>query len=144
MLIGEYIHAIDEKNRVSLPAKFRKEMGKRVVVTRGLDNCLFLYPVAEWRTISEKFGSLGVGQADTRGFARFMFSGAVELGVDSIGRILIPDYLKEFARISGRVVFAGVHSRVEVWNEKEWAEYKGRIEKEGDSLAEKLGQVGML
>lgn len=144
MLIGEYTHTIDEKNRISLPAKFRKEVGKSVVITHGLDNCLFLYSVSEWKKIAEKLGSLGMGQADTRGFNRFMLAGAVEAEVDSIGRILIPDFLKSFAELAEKVVFTGVHNRIEIWDDKRWGDYKKRIEKQADKLAEKLGDVGAL
>lgn len=142
MLIGEYLHSIDEKNRISLPSKFRGELGRKVVITRGLDNCLFLYPQKEWQKISRKLSELGMGQADSRGFSRFIFSGAIETAVDSIGRILIPDFLKDFARLKTKVIFAGVSSRVEIWDESNWDNYKKRIEKQGDLLAEKLGEVG--
>lgn len=142
MLIGEYKHTIDDKNRVSLPSKFRKEIGKKVVLTRGLDNCLFLYPLKEWEKVSLKLRDLSLGQADTRGFSRFMFGGAVELDVDTIGRILIPDFLKSFARLDEKAVFAGVGSRVELWDEGAWEAYKSKIEKQGDQLAEKLGEIG--
>lgn len=144
MLIGEYTHTIDEKNRVSLPAKFRKEVGKKVVITHGLDNCIFLYSIKEWTHVAEKLGGLGIGQSDTRGFNRFMLAGAVEVDVDSIGRILIPDFLKKFADVKEKIVFAGVHSRVELWNSDRWTVYKGRIEKQADKLAEKLGEIGAL
>lgn len=144
MLIGEYKHTIDDKNRISLPSKFRKEIGKKVVLTRGLDNCLFLYPTREWEKVSQKLSELPMGQADTRGFNRFMFAGAAELDVDSLGRILIPDFLKSFAQLSIKAVFAGVGSRVELWNEESWEEYKRKIEKQGDQLAEKLGEIGVV
>ena len=144
MLIGEYVHILDAKKRLSLPSKFRKKFGKKVVVTRGLDNCLFLYPLKEWVKISEKLGELGIGQADTRGFNRFMFSGAVETDVDSVGRILIPDFLKDFANLKNKVVLAGIYSRVEIWNEQHWNKYKKRIEGQADQLAEKLGDIGVL
>ncbi|MFA6094742.1 MAG: division/cell wall cluster transcriptional repressor MraZ [Candidatus Paceibacterota bacterium] len=144
MLIGEYKHTIDEKNRVSLPAKFRKELGKKIVLTRGLDNCLFIYTEKEWGKIAEKIAALGMGQADTRGFNRFMLAGAIETEVDSIGRILLPDFLKTFAHVSEKVVITGVHNRVEVWDEKIWGEYKERIERQADALAEKLGDIGMI
>lgn len=143
MLIGEYQHSIDGKKRVSLPSKFRKEVGKKIVMTRGLDNCLFLYPVAEWKKISEKLGELGMGQAGTRGFNRFLLSGAVEVSVDSVGRILVPDYLATFADLKKKVVFAGVHNRIELWNETKWQKYTQQIEKDADTLAEKLGEIGM-
>ncbi len=144
MLIGEYTHTIDDKNRISLPVKFRKEVGKKIVVTHGLDNCLFLYSLNEWKKISEKLGTLGIGQADTRGFNRFMLAGAVEIDVDSIGRILIPDFLKSFAKLGEKVVFTGVHNRIEVWNDKKWTDYKKKIEAQADKLAERLGEIGVL
>ena len=97
MLIGEYKHTLDPKKRLSLPSKWRKELGKKLVITRGLDNCLFVYPLKEWQKITEKIGQLPLGQADTRSFNRFFLSGAVEVEVDSVGRILVPDFLKKFA-----------------------------------------------
>lgn len=143
MFIGEYTHAVDEKKRISLPSKFRKELGNKVVVTRGLDNCLFLFPYKTWTTISAEMSKLGMMQADTRGFSRFMFSGACEIDVDSTGRILIPDYLREFGDLKTPVVFAGVHDRIEIWNEKRWDTYKKKIESQADMMAEKLGSVGI-
>jgi MraZ protein len=142
MLIGEYTHSIDDKNRISLPAKFRKEVGKKVVVTHGLDNCLFLYPLNEWEKIAEKLAALSMGQSDTRGFNRFMLAGATEVDVDAVGRMLIPPYLKQFANLDEKVVFAGVHNRIELWNETKWTDYKKRITGEADKLAEKLGDIG--
>lgn len=144
MLIGEFRHSIDAKKRVALPAKFRKEIGKKVVVTHGLDNCLFVYPVKQWQEVSEKLASLSIGQSDMRGFNRFMLAGAVETDVDSMGRILIPDFLKEFAGLKSKVVIAGIHNRLEIWDEKRWKEYTAKIEKQADVLAEKLGEIGMI
>ncbi len=144
MLIGEYTHSLDPKKRLSLPVKFRRELGKKVVVTRGLDNCLFVYPLKEWQRITQKVSELPLGQADTRGFNRFFLSGAVEVDIDSVGRILVPDFLKEFAGLSSKVVLAGIHDRVEIWDEAVWTEYKKRIEKQADALAEKLGEIGVL
>lgn len=144
MLIGEYTHTLDPKKRLSVPAKWRRELGKSVVVTRGLDTCLFVYPLKQWSQITQKIGQLPFGQADTRGFNRFFLSGAVETEVDSAGRILVPDFLKVFARLGNKVVLAGIHNRVEIWDEKTWTAYKRRIEKQGNALAEKLGEVGVL
>ena len=144
MLIGEYTHSLDPKKRLSLPSKWRKELGKKLVVTRGLDNCLFVYPLKEWQKITEKIGQLPLGQADTRSFNRFFLSGAVEVEVDSVGRILVPDFLKDFARLKTKVVLAGIHDRVEIWDEKHWTEYKHKIEAQADQLAEKLGDIGVL
>ncbi len=144
MLIGEFTHSIDDKNRISLPIKFRKEVGKKVVVTHGLDNCLFLYPLNEWEKIAEKLANLSMGQSDTRGFNRFMLAGATEVDVDSVGRMLVPQYLKEFAHLGEKVVFTGVHNRIELWNEDRWTEYKKKIGAKADQLAEKLGEIGVL
>ncbi len=144
MLIGEYTHSIDEKNRLSLPAKFRSEMGKKLVLTPGLDSCLFVFTMKEWATIEAKLNSSSLLQSDNRSFNRFMFGGAVEAEVDSIGRILVPDFLRDRAGLKNKVVIIGVSSRVEIWNEKAWSEYKKVVEKQADTLAEKLGQVGVL
>ena len=144
MLIGEYTHSIDDKNRLSLPAKFRALMGKKVVVTPGLDQCLFVFTQKEWSKIEEKLSQSSLGQADNRGFNRFMFAGAVEAEVDTIGRILIPDFLRDRANLKNKVVVIGVSSRVEIWNEKTWGEYKKVVEKQADTLAEKLGQIGVI
>ncbi len=144
MLIGEYLHTLDAKKRLSLPAKFRKEVGKKVVITRGLDACLFLFPQKSWDKIADKLSSLPFGQADTRGMSRFILAGAVDTEVDNAGRILVPDYLKDFADLKSRVVLAGVSDRIEIWNEKTWEEYKHRIEKGADQMAEKLGDLGIL
>ncbi len=127
-----------------MPSRFRKEVGKHVVVTRGLDKCLFIYPLKQWEKISERLAELSIGQSDSRGFNRFMLAGAVESDVDSAGRILIPDFLKDFAGLKSKVVVAGIHTRIEVWDEKSWENYKSRVEKDADTLAEKLGEIGVL
>ena len=144
MLIGEYKHRLDAKKRLSLPSKWRRKLGKNLVITRGLDNCLFLYPRSEWQKITTKVGQLPLGQADTRSFNRFFLSGAVEAPIDSVGRILVPDFLKDFAALKDKVVLAGIYDRAEIWDEKKWSDYKQRIENQADQLAEKLGEVGVL
>lgn len=148
MLIGEYIHTIDDKNRVSLPAKFRKEMGKKIIITTGLDNCLFIFTIKEWEKVSNKLSSstadLSFLSVDQRTFNRNMFGQASDVEVDSIGRILIPDYLKEKIKITGRVALVGVQDRVEVWNDKVWSEFKKVAESQAEGLAEKLGSRGNL
>ena len=143
MFLGEYTHTLDPKKRLSLPAKFRKEIGKKVVLTQGLDKCLFLFSLKQWEAIAEKLGSLSMGQADSRGFNRFLLAGAVETEVDSLGRILVPDFLKEFAGLSEKVVIAGVHNRAEIWDSEKWSAYKKAIAEKADALAEKLGEVGV-
>ncbi len=144
MLIGEYTHTIDDKNRLSLPAKFRSEMGKKVVLTPGLDGCLFIFTVKQWSKIEEGLNQSSFLQTDSRSFGRYMLGGAVEADVDSIGRILIPDFLRERANLKSKVSVVGVSSRVELWNDKAWSEFKRGVEKSADALAEKLGSVGVL
>lgn len=143
MLIGEYRHTLDDKKRLAVPVNYRKELGKKVVLTRGLDSCLYLYPQGEWQKMSEKLSTLSMGQADTRNFNRFIFAGAVEAEIDNLGRVLIPDFLKKFAGLGSKVVLAGVNDRVEIWDESRWLEHTGQVEREADRLAEKLGEIGV-
>lgn len=144
MLIGEFTHTIDEKNRISLPAKFRKEMGNALVITPGLDNCLFVFTKKEWTKISEKLGNFSMLSADNRSFNRFMFGGATEVSVDSIGRILLPDFLKDRANLKTKAALVGVQNRLEIWNDKAWTDYKKRVAGQADQLAEKLGGAGVI
>lgn len=144
MYIGEYEHSLDEKKRVSLPKSFRVSLGKKVVMTRGLDNCLFVYSMGEWEKVAKRLTELSFAQADTRGFNRFILSGAAFVSVDGAGRILIPDHQKDFAGLKKNVVFAGVSDRVEIWDAARWNSYKAKIEKQADAFAEKLGQIGAL
>lgn len=142
MLIGEFKHTIDDKNRVALPAKFRRDVGAKVVITYGLDQCLALYPQQEWHAIATKLTSLSTGQADSRGFNRLMLSGATPAEVDSAGRLLIPEHLREFAKLGSKIVFAGVGNRLELWSESRWTTYKKGITSRADALAQKLGEIG--
>lgn len=143
MLIGEYTHNIDVKRRLAIPAKLRKELGERAILTRGLDNCLFLYPLQEWQKLTEKMSQFPVGQENTRSFLRLMLAGAVEAELDQLGRILIPDYLKNYAGLKRKVVIAGVYNRLEIWDEERWTNYKMEVEKNADMIAEKLGELGL-
>ena len=144
MLIGEFTHTLDEKNRLSLPSKFRKVFGKKVVVTRGLDRCLFVYSEKAWTKIAGKYGELSIAQSDTRRFNRFMLSGAAEADIDGAGRIVVPDFLKTFAGLGSKVILAGLYDRVEIWDQNAWTEDKKKIEGQADALAEKLGDLGVL
>jgi MraZ protein len=144
MFIGEYRHTFDAKNRISLPAKFRKELGASVIVTRGLDHCLFIYPKLTWKREAARIAGHSTGGAAGRGLARLMLAGASEADVDSAGRILVPDYLKAFAGLSVKSVIAGVSDRVEIWEESAWENYTKNIERDADAFAEKLGEVGAL
>lgn len=144
MLIGEFTHTLDDKNRMSLPVKFRKEMGKSVVVAPGLDKCLSIFTTKEWEKISSKLSDSSMLATDNRSFSRFMFGQAVDVDVDANGRILIPENLKVRSGLSTKVIVIGVQNRAEIWNEKAWNEYKKVVDGQADALAEKLGQIGVL
>lgn len=143
MLIGEYIHTIDEKNRVSMPAKFRKELGKKIIITPGLEQCLFIFTIKEWAKVSAKLSDtktdLSFLKADQRNFNRYMFGRAAEVEIDSIGRILIPDFLKDRIGLKDKAAVIGVEDRVEIWNDRVWSQNQEAIEKQAAELAEKLG-----
>lgn len=143
MFIGEYSGTIDEKGRISVPAKFRAHLNSRVVVTKGLDNSLFLYTEEEWRKLAEKLATLSIASANTRAFARLMLAGAMDCELDKQGRIILPPYLKEFAKISKKLVFAGLFNRIEIWSEELWEAYKAQTEKDTAQIAEQLSNVGV-
>src|SRR4051812_31226613 len=132
LLIGEYQHSLDEKKRVSLPKAFRSALGKHIVMTRGLDHCIVIFSTKGWERMAEKLQGLSFVDAESRGFNRFMLSGAVETEVDAAGRILIPDHQKEYAGLSREVVFTGISDRVEIWDAGKWKGYKERIEKDAE------------
>jgi len=143
MFIGEYTYSIDAKKRLALPPKFRKSLGEQAVITRGLDQCLFLYTMTEWEKLAEKLSSLPLSQSDARGFSRLMLAGAMDVNIDNLGRILMPDYLKDYASLKKKVVVAGLYNRVEIWDETKWNQYKEKTEKEVGDIAERLKELGV-
>ncbi len=143
MFIGEYHHAIDEKGRLAVPVKLREEIGRVVVVTRGLDNCLFVYTQAEWGTLAERLSKLPVAKANTRAFARLMLAGAMELEVDKQGRVILPDYLRKYAALKKKVVIAGLLNRLELWDSAAWLKYQAGTERNAGDIAEALGELGV-
>lgn len=143
MFIGEYSHTIDAKKRLALPSKFRGELGERVVITRGLDDCLFIYTMKSWEVLAQKLGSLPVGEAGTRSFIRLMLAGATDVDVDSQGRILLPEYLKEYAHLQREVTVAGLFDRLEVWDASAWTAYKKEAQQHSSEIAEQLGKLGV-
>ncbi len=138
MFIGEYTHTLDPKNRISLPAKFRKDLGRSVVITRGLDHCLFVYSKKEWAKEAESRAVHAGGNAAGRGLARLFLAGAMEADVDSAGRVLIADHLRAYAGLSAKAIIAGVAGRIEIWDEEAWKTYTASIERDADALAESL------
>ena len=143
MFLGEYTHTIDDKKRLAIPSKFRTEAGEVVVITRGLDNCLFVFPQKEWQQLAEKIGSMPLGQRDARGFSRLMLAGAMEVSLDKLGRVVIPEYLKDYAKLQKQIVVAGVFNRIEIWDSSAWEDYKKNSEEEAGDIAERLGDMGI-
>lgn len=143
MFIGEYTHNLDEKGRLAVPKKFRDQLERGAVVTRGLDDCLFLYTKDEWEKLAQKLASLPFSQANTRAFARLMLAGAMDVSLDKQGRVILPDYLRTYATIEKSVVVAGLYNRLEIWNEKKWREYTTATEASRNEIAEQLGELGV-
>ena len=143
MMIGEYRHNLDDKGRLAIPAKFRRELSKGATVTRGLDNCLFLYTKNEWDKVAEKYANLPIAQANSRAFSRLMLAGAMDVELDKQGRIILPEYLRQFANVKKNVVITGLYNRLEIWDEDTWNKYKGQTEAESGAIAEKMAELGV-
>lgn len=143
MFIGEYTHSIDIKGRLAVPAKFRDALKSGAIVTRGLDHCLFLYEKSQWEIFAKKIIALPVAQSNARAFNRLMLAGAMEVELDVQGRILLPNYLREYSGLKKLAVVAGLYDRIEIWDEASWQAYKAKTEASGDDIAEKLGELGI-
>jgi len=143
MFIGEYNHNLDSKGRMAIPAKFRNLLKKGAVVTKGLDNCLFLYPKEKWEEMARKFADLPISQSKARAFARHLLAGAAQVEFDNQGRITLPDYLRQFAGLKKKVIVAGLYDRLEIWDETNWNKYKKDAEKDSSNIAEALGEMGV-
>lgn len=143
MFIGEHSHTIDNKGRLSIPAKYRELLSEGVVVTRGLDHCLFLYSRTEWEKIAKRLSELPISQKSSRAFSRLMLAGAWDAELDSQGRVIIPQYLRDYASVSKHVIVAGLYNRVEIWQEDAWQEYKQKTEAHSDEIAEGMADLGI-
>ena len=143
MLIGQYEHTIDAKKRLALPAKFRGELGDKIIITRGIEGCLAVYTETEWKIMSDKLATLTISQAEARSFTRLILAGAMEVTLDKLGRILVPDYLKDYAGLKKNVVVCGLSNRLEVWDSEKWETYKKEAEKGVDEIVSKLGGLGI-
>lgn len=143
MFIGEYYHALDDKGRLAIPVKFRKAFVKGGVVTRGLDRCLFFYAREEWAKLAKQLASLPIAKANTRAFARLMLAGAMDVSLDTQGRIILPDYLREYGNMKKKIVLAGLYNRLELWDDAAWQSYKKDTEKSSTDIAEALGELGV-
>ena len=143
MFIGEYAHNLDDKGRLMVPKKFHGSLSSGAIVTRGLDQCLFVYTREEWTKLAEKLASLPFAQANTRAFARLMLAGAMDVEMDKLGRVVLPEYLRTYAGIKKNVVIAGLYNRLERWDAQVWKEYTKRTEAESTTIAEQMGILGV-
>jgi len=143
MFIGEYQHTIDPKGRIIMPSRLREGLGEKFVVTKGLDECLFVYSLEEWGNLENKLKTLPLTNKDARAFIRFFFSGAAECEVDKQGRILIPSNLREFAKLDKEIVITGVSTRIEIWGKDKWEAYNNDSGIDADSIAEKMSLLGI-
>lgn len=142
MFMSEYNHSIDAKGRIIVPSKFREPLGEEFVVTRGLDNCLFVFPDDEWKNFEEKLKSLPMSNKDARRFTRFFLAGAVTVELDKQGRILLPLSLREFAGLTKDVVIVGVGNRVEIWDKSRWE--SSTSYDDIDEIAEHMANFGLI
>ncbi|HVW82686.1 MAG TPA: division/cell wall cluster transcriptional repressor MraZ [Candidatus Paceibacterota bacterium] len=136
MFLGEYLHTFDTKNRISLPSRFRKDLGRVVIITRGLDRCLYVYARKDWEREAKSYAARAGGRAADRGLARLFLAGSFEAELDGGGRILVPENLKRYARLRTKAVVAGVADRVEIWEEAAWKKYTAAIERDAERFAE--------
>ena len=143
MFIGEFKHNLDLKGRLAVPVKFRKKLSGGAIVTRGLDKCLFVFGNKEWEALAQKLIALPLAQANSRAFVRLMLAGAMDVELDKQGRILIPDYLRDYAGLKKETIVAGLYNRFEIWNSESWKEYKNKTESQSDEIAEKLSELGI-
>lgn len=144
MFLGTFGYRIDDKGRLTIPAKYRTSLAAGVVVTRGIDRCLYIYPLGEWERLAEKVRQLPLTKKDARAFVRLLFSAAADCIPDKQGRVLIPAYLREYADLQDEVIIAGLDNRVEVWNPGAWEQNNSELEQDAEALAEKLGDLGIL
>ncbi len=138
MFMGEYHHSIDNKGRMIVPSKFREELGEMFIITRGLDQCLFGYPLREWALIEDKLKGLPLTKKDARAFTRFFFSGATESELDKQGRINIPAPLLQYAKLEKECVVLGVSNRIEIWSKQIWEDYFSESEESFAEIAENM------
>ncbi len=143
MFIGEYRHSIDKKGRIIIPSKFRDDLSGTFIITKGLDNCLFIYPMNEWNIFEQKLKSLPLTRRDARAFVRFFFSGAIECNLDKQGRVLIPSNLREHAELEKESVIIGVSNRLEIWSRQVWDAYNQNEDLSYESIAEKMAELGI-
>jgi MraZ protein len=141
MFLGRFGHNLDAKGRLAIPAKFRGELAEGVVVTRGIDRCLSVYPLAAWQTLAEKVSALSISDPDARQFKRMVFAEAVDETLDTQGRIVLPPELRRYASIDREAVVVGMNTYVEIWEPGRWESLSAAVEDEGASIAQRLADL---
>lgn len=144
MFFGEFEHNIDSKGRLTIPSRFKEDLAGGIVITRGLDGCLWAFTRDEWKKIAEKIANLTLTSAEARRFTRFMFSSASESIPDRNGRVIIPQKLMQYANIEREVVVAGVMNKIEIWNPTQWDEEQGMATEDPEALVSQLADLGIL
>ena len=142
MFLGQYGHSLDDKNRVTLPARWRGALEHGVVITRGLERCLWVYTLDEWAKVSEQIDAPSWTR-ESRAFSRLMFSGAIDVTPDRQGRIRIPDYLTKYAGIASDVVIVGMNSKIEIWSHDQWIDMEAVLEEDPEGIAEQFQNLGL-
>ncbi len=143
MLLGEFKHNLDDKGRIAIPAKFRTTLSDGAIMTKGLDGCLFMFGLSEWKILAEKLVKLPLAQSNSRAFVRLMLAGAVDARVDVQGRVLVPDYLRKYSELKKQVIIAGLYNRIELWDADRWEKYKEKTEGSSEEIAEQLSELGI-
>ncbi|MBU0648367.1 division/cell wall cluster transcriptional repressor MraZ [Patescibacteria group bacterium] len=143
MFVGEYYHSVDEKGRVALPVKFRDELERGAIITRGNDGCLTIYKISEWEELVDKISQLPQSKPEVRSYARLILSGAAEVKLDRQGRGNIPNYLLAYAGVKKKVVIVGVNDRLELWDKQKWEDYKIEMESQTSEMFEQLSEYGL-
>jgi MraZ protein len=144
MFFGKFGHTIDEKGRLTIPSKYRETLDKGLVLTRGLDHCLYIFPMEEWERLSLKIQQLLMTDSDSRHFISFLFSEACDCVPDRQGRVVIPSELRDYAALDSNVVVTGSHNHLEIWNTDTYRAFKTEIESDPQGLAQRISGLGIL
>lgn len=141
MFLGRYAHSLDAKGRLAIPARFRDELAAGLVLTRGIDRCLSLYPMASWLPLAERVSALPMTDPDARNFRRMVFAEAVDLSLDGQGRVLVPEELRRYAELDREAYVVGVHSSIEIWSPTRWEAVNALMDADGAAIAQRLATL---
>ena len=143
MFLSSYTHSLDDKGRLTLPSKYRAELAEGVVISIGIDPCLWVLPLSKWQSLADRISAMSNANPEVRDFSRLMFANAMDAVPDRQGRVLLPTNLREYAKLDGESVIAGVNNRIEIWNPELWSKRMTDAKKDPEGLAKRLGSMGM-